>query len=134
MSLLDHRFAGTLLDALRYFMDQRRYDPWAGTLWHEFCLDDHPTAVTNRVLNHLKMRNADPALLKPLALWEPGAPHHLHPAETLEDLDLPEAALLLAGEGLRPWESVTSPQIDLRGRARGMDRTDRQNLKPIGSF
>ncbi|MFB9630284.1 TniQ family protein [Nonomuraea helvata] len=27
-------FTGTLLDALRSFMDQRRYDPWAGTLWH----------------------------------------------------------------------------------------------------
>ncbi|MEV0233473.1 TniQ family protein [Nonomuraea sp. NPDC050786] len=98
-------FTGTLLDALRYFMDQRRYDPWAGTLWHEFCDDYHPTAVTNRILNHLKIRTVDPALLKPLALWEPGAPHHLHPAETVDDLDLPEAALLLAGEGLRPWES-----------------------------
>ncbi|MGP3960175.1 hypothetical protein ACTWPT_29625 [Nonomuraea sp. 3N208] len=99
-------FAGTLLDALRYFMDQRRYDPWAGTLWHEFCDDNHPTAVTNRVLNHLKIRNVDPALLKPLALWEPGAPYHLHPPATVEDLDLPEAALLLAGEGLGPVQKT----------------------------
>ncbi|MGW0806028.1 hypothetical protein [Nonomuraea sp. NPDC002799] len=98
-------FTGSLLDALRSFMNQRRYDPWAGTLWHEFCGDHHPAAVTNRVLDHLKIRTVDPALPKPLALWEPGAPHHLHPPETVDDLDLPEAALLLAGEGLRPWES-----------------------------
>ncbi|MEV4074452.1 TniQ family protein [Nonomuraea fuscirosea] len=26
------------------FMAQRRYDPWAGTLWHEFCDDYHLTA------------------------------------------------------------------------------------------
>ncbi|MGW0194084.1 hypothetical protein [Nonomuraea sp. NPDC003201] len=101
------RLGGSLLDALRYFMDQRRYDPWAGTLRHEFCDDYHPTAVTKRVLNHLKIRNVDPTQLKPLPLWEPGQPHHLHSPKTAEDLDLPEAALLLAGEGLRPWEAVT---------------------------
>ncbi|MET9250876.1 hypothetical protein [Nonomuraea sp. NPDC003709] len=111
------RLGGSLLDALRFFMDQRRFDPWAGTLWHEYCDDYHPTAATSRVLNHLKMRTVDPALLKPLALWEPGAPHQLHPPETVQDLDLPEAALLLAGEGLRPWERVTSPQVGPAGRS-----------------
>ncbi|MEU8204965.1 TniQ family protein [Streptosporangium sp. NPDC049046] len=95
------RLGGTLLDALRYFMDQRRFDPWAGTLWREFCNGNHSTAITNRVLNHLEIRNVDSALLKPLTLSEPGAPNHLHRPETIEDLDLPEAALLLAGEGLR---------------------------------
>ncbi|MFI6785689.1 hypothetical protein ACIBG4_00050 [Nonomuraea sp. NPDC050383] len=72
------------------------------------------STVTNRVLNYLKIRYVDPALLKPLALWEPGAPHHLHPAETVENLHLPEAALLLAGEGRRPWQTTAgvraSPQ------------------------
>ncbi|MDR8412006.1 hypothetical protein MTP10_25120 [Nonomuraea sp. 3-1Str] len=61
---------------------------------------------TSRVLHHLKIRHVDPALLKALALREPGAPHHLHPAETVEDPDLPEVALLVAGEGLRPWETA----------------------------
>ncbi|MGI5289891.1 TniQ family protein [Nonomuraea polychroma] len=107
-------FTGSLLDALRYFMDQRRYDPWAGTLWHEYCDDYHPTAVTNRILNHLKIRYVDSALLKPLALWEPGAPHHLHPPETVEDLDLPEAALLLAGEGIRPWQTSAAVRASLK--------------------
>lgn len=78
MLIIDEiRLGGTLLDTLRYFMTQRRYDPWAGTLWHEYCDDNHPTAITNRVLNHLKIRYFDTELLKPLALWEPGAPHHL---------------------------------------------------------
>ncbi|GAA2293592.1 hypothetical protein GCM10010149_46810 [Nonomuraea roseoviolacea subsp. roseoviolacea] len=35
-------FTGTLLDALRYFKDQRRYDPWAGTLWHHPTTCSHP--------------------------------------------------------------------------------------------
>ncbi|MFI7641710.1 hypothetical protein [Nonomuraea sp. NPDC049400] len=30
---------------LRYFMNQRRHDPRAGTLWHECCDDYHPTAA-----------------------------------------------------------------------------------------
>lgn len=101
-------FVGTPLDALRYFMDQRRYDPWAGTLWHEFCSDYHPTAVTNRILSHLKIRKTDDELLQPLALWEPGQPHHLHASQTVEDMHLPEAALLLAGEGIRPWETTAA--------------------------
>lgn len=107
-------FTGNLLDALRYFVDQPRYDPWAGTLWHEYCDDCHPTAVTNRVLNHPKIRTVDPALLKPLALCESGAPHHLHPAETAEGLDLPEAALLLAGEGTRPWQTTSAVRASLK--------------------
>ncbi|MEU0477830.1 TniQ family protein [Streptosporangium sp. NPDC006013] len=31
----------------------------------------------------------------------------LHAPETLDDLDLPKAALLLAGEGQRPWQRST---------------------------
>ncbi|MEV0168923.1 hypothetical protein B0I32_1524 [Nonomuraea fuscirosea] len=107
-------FTGSLLDALRYFMDQRRYDPWAGSLWHEYCAHDHPTAVTNRILNHLNVSSLDRVLLKPLALWEPGQPHHLHPADTAEDLDLPEAALLLAGEGLHPWQTTEAVRASLK--------------------
>ncbi|TMR88107.1 hypothetical protein [Nonomuraea basaltis] len=120
---------GTLLDGLRYFMHQRRYDPWAGTLWHEFCEQQRNVALTDRVLGHLQISRVDTDSLKPLALWEPGAPHHLHPPETVEDVDLPEAALLLTGEGLRPWERVTSPRSGPPGQAQG-----RQGIKPIGSF
>ena len=29
------------------------------------------------------------------------------PCQPLDDPDLPEAALLLAGEGIRPWETVS---------------------------
>ncbi|MFI7642818.1 hypothetical protein [Nonomuraea sp. NPDC049400] len=33
MLIIDElNFTGSMLDALRYFMNQRRYDPWAGTL------------------------------------------------------------------------------------------------------
>ncbi len=53
-------FTGTLLDALRSFMDQRR------------------------------------------------------PAATAEDLDLPEAALLLAGEGIRPWQTTAAVRASLK--------------------
>ncbi|MFI9842812.1 hypothetical protein ACIHFD_37670 [Nonomuraea sp. NPDC051941] len=123
------RFGGILLDALRFFMDQRRFDPWAGTLWHEYCDDYHPTAVTSRVLNHLKMRTVDPALLKPLALWEPGAPHHLHPPETVEDLTCPRQRCSWPAKDYASGRGLHLPRSGPSGESQG-----RQGIKPIGSF
>lgn len=110
---------GTLLDGLRYFMHQRRYDSWAGTLWHEFCGQQGNVALTDRVLGRLQISRLDTDSLKPLAAREPGTPPPPDPPETVEDLDLPEAALVLAGVGLRPGERATSLQVGPAGRSAG---------------
>ncbi|RVX41657.1 hypothetical protein EDD27_4218 [Nonomuraea polychroma] len=66
------------------------------------------------MLGHLHINVLDAGPLKPLQLWEPGAPHHRHPPETVDDLDLPEAALLLAGEGLHPWQTIAGFRASLQ--------------------
>ncbi|WP_344657209.1 TniQ family protein [Catenulispora subtropica] len=77
-----------LADAIRTFMNLRRYDEWADILWSVFS-DMRPTfAIGQRILQI--------AGSKPRRSYD--SPPYAK--ERLEDFDLPPAALLLAGEGL----------------------------------
>ncbi len=80
---------GDMIEGLRYFMNQRLYDPWQETLWHEF--------VTQRPALDLGKRTA--YALYPYELPSQRT-ERLHPARHTQEFDLPPAALPLVGEGL----------------------------------